>query len=97
MEYFTIDFVLLILVLAAALFLIWSTYFGCENFSNITGSVTGDGTPGFRNKNLFPPNSTQPNIDYQDYLDNSSGYNSATRGYSNPYYADSVAAGLDTN
>lgn len=46
---------------------------------------------------LTPPNSTQPNVDYQDYLNEVSGYDSGTRGYSNPIYAADVAAGLDTN
>ncbi len=46
---------------------------------------------------LSPPNSTQPNVDYQDYLNEISGYDSGTRGYSNPFYAANVAVGLDTN
>ncbi len=51
------------------------------------------------NKLLYirPPNPSQPNVDYQDYLNEVSGYDSATRGYSNPFYAANVAAGLDTN
>ena len=46
---------------------------------------------------LSPPNSTQPNADYQDWLNEVSGYDAGTRGYSNPVYAADVAAGLDTN
>jgi len=46
---------------------------------------------------LSPPNTTQPNVDYQDYLNEISGYDSGTRGYNNPVYAANVAAGLDTN
>jgi hypothetical protein len=45
---------------------------------------------------LTPPNPTQPNVDYQDYLNEVSGYDAGTRGYSNPVYAANVAAGLDT-
>lgn len=46
---------------------------------------------------LTPPNPTQPNVDYQDYLNELSGYDAGTRGYFNPIYADDVAMGLDTN
>ena len=46
---------------------------------------------------LTPPNSTQPNVDYQDYLNEVSGYDAGTRGYNNPLFAIGVAAGLDTN
>lgn len=46
---------------------------------------------------LTPPNPSEPNIDYQNYLDTVSGYNSGSRGYSNPVYAADIAAGLDTN
>lgn len=46
---------------------------------------------------LTPPNSLEPNIDYQDYLNEVSGYDSGTRGYNNPIYAMNVANGLDTN
>jgi hypothetical protein len=46
---------------------------------------------------LTPPNPTQPNVDYQDWLNEVSGYDSGTRGYDNPVYAADVAAGLDTN
>ena len=46
---------------------------------------------------LAPPNPTQPNVDYQDWLSEVSGYDSGTRGYDNYAYAADVAAGLDTN
>lgn len=46
---------------------------------------------------LTPPNPTQPNVDYQDWLNEVSGYNAGTRGYDNYSYAADVAAGLDTN
>ncbi len=46
---------------------------------------------------LTPPNPLEPNVDYQDWLNEVSGYDSGTRGYDNPYYAANVAAGLDTN
>lgn len=51
------------------------------------------------NKMLYftPPNSAQPDIDYQDYLNEVSGYDAGTRGYNNLTYATDVAAGLDTN
>lgn len=45
---------------------------------------------------LIPPNSTQPDLDYQDYLNEISGYDSGTRGYDNLTYAVNIAAGLDT-
>lgn len=46
---------------------------------------------------LSPPNSSQPNVDYQDWLNEVSGYDAGTRGYDNYAYAADVAAGLDTN
>ena len=46
---------------------------------------------------LTPPNPSEPNIDYQDYLNEVSGYDAGTRGYNNPLYAVKVASGLDTN
>lgn len=46
---------------------------------------------------LSPPTPTEPNVDYQDWLNEVSGYDSGTRGYYNPVYAADVAAGLDTN
>ena len=46
---------------------------------------------------LTPPNPTQPNVDYQDWLNEVSGYDAGTRGYDNLAYAADVAAGLDTN
>ncbi len=45
---------------------------------------------------ITPPNSTEPNVDYQDYLNEISGYDGASRSYNNPYYANAVASGLDT-
>jgi len=54
----------------------------------------------FRNYNydmiVERPYSYEPDVDYQAYLNTVSGYNSGTRGYSNPYYAQQVASGLDT-
>ncbi len=46
---------------------------------------------------LNPPNPTELDVDYQDDLNEISGYDSATRGYNNPLYALNVAANLDTN
>lgn len=46
---------------------------------------------------LTPPNPSQPNIDYQNWLDEVSEYDAGTREYNNPVYAEDVAAGLDTN
>lgn len=46
---------------------------------------------------LSPPNTDQPNVDYQDWLNEVSGYDSGTRGYDNYTYAADVASGLDTN
>jgi hypothetical protein len=68
-----------------------------EKFESDFASANIGDVQQFKNQYYEMPNSTQPNIDYQDYLDNSSGYNSATRGYNNPHYAKSVAAGLTTN
>jgi hypothetical protein len=45
---------------------------------------------------IMPPDSTEPNVDYQDYLNEISGYDGASRSYNNPYYAQAIAAGLDT-
>lgn len=47
-------------------------------------------------KNIMPPYPTEPDVDYQDYLNEISGYDSGSRSYQNPYYAQAVAAGLDT-
>jgi hypothetical protein len=46
---------------------------------------------------LNPPNNSESDIDYQDYLNEVSGYDSGTRGYNNPVYASKIAAGLNTN
>jgi hypothetical protein len=46
---------------------------------------------------LRPPNPLQPDVDYQDNLNEVSGYDSGTRGYNNPYFAAKIAADLDTN
>ncbi len=97
MEYYIIDFLLLFLILITSLLLIGSTYYKCKNFSEFFGNIVGDKTTNFVNEYLFPPNSTQPNVDYQDYLNKTSGYDSGTRSYNNPFYAQSVASGLDTH
>ena len=41
---------------------------------------------------LYPPD-----LDYQDDLNEISGYDSGTRGYNNYLYAKQIAADLDTN
>jgi hypothetical protein len=52
----------------------------------------------YSNQNLnVVPQPNQSDIDYQAYLNNISGYDSATRGYYNPYYAQEIARELDTN
>jgi hypothetical protein len=40
---------------------------------------------------------TQSDIDYQDDLNVISGYDGATRSYNNPFYAQQIASGLDTD
>lgn len=95
-----------VIVLLLALVTIYLTKFfegfeGFEGFrvfnsnSNVYESIDGI----VPNKMLYftPPNSTQPDIDYQDYLNEVSGYDAGTRGYNNLTYAADVAAGLDTN
>lgn len=93
------NFVFVLLFLLVVIYLIgfMNTNEGFRSVdSNIYGNVNGDST---RNKILYlsPPNPNQPNIDYQDYLNEVSGYDAGTRGYDNPYYANNVASGLDTN
>lgn len=69
-----------------------------ENFRGVNSNIY-ESINAVPNKLLYltPPNPYQPNVDYQDYLNDVSGYDSATRGYYNPVYANDVAAGLDTN
>lgn len=50
----------------------------------------------WKQKYIEQPYPTEPNVDYQDYLNEISGYDGATRSYNNPYYAQTVADGLDT-
>ena len=45
---------------------------------------------------ILPPYPTEPDVDYQAYLNSISGYNGATRSYSNPIYAQQIANDLDT-
>ena len=66
------------------IFVIWFHYFGykSETFLNI-------------NDYAFIPFLYRPQLHYFD--DTPSGYDSSTRSYYNPYFAQQVAQGLDTN
>lgn len=87
-------------ILLVVLVIIYLTEFikSNENFYNVNSNIY-ESVGIIPSKLLFlnPPNSTQPNVDYQDYLNEISGYDSGTRGYNNPIFAANVAAGLDTN
>jgi len=88
---FVIILVIIIIIFYASKFI--EQFNISQNLNNQYGKI----------KFLIPPNSTQQiqpiqsDIDYQDYLDNISGYDSATRTYDNPFYAQKIASQLDTN
>ena len=94
------NFVILLLILLVIIYLSGciqnhkNEEFTLNPYSNIYESV--DIVP---SKMLYlrPPSPLEPNVDYQDYLNEVSGYDSGTRGYNNPVYAVDIAAGLDTN
>lgn len=91
-----------VIVLLAALVVIYLTKFIDDNegfrvFNSNSNIYESIGTVPNKMLYLTPPNPTQPNVDYQDWLNEVSGYDAGTRGYDNLAYADNVAAGLDTN
>jgi hypothetical protein len=61
--------------------------------SNIYSNVSTRENP--YSRYIMPPLPTEPDVDYQAYLNTVSGYNSASRSYNNPFYAQSIARGLD--
>ena len=94
------NFVICLLIIFVVFYLITHVKIHInEPFINLSSKHNIYESIGVPNKILYlsPPNSTQPNVDYQDYLNEVSGYDAGTRGYNNPYYALGVAAGLDTN
>lgn len=91
-----------VIILLVALVVIYLTKFigndeGFRVFNSNSNIYESIGTVPNKMLYLTPPNPTQPNVDYQDWLNEVSGYDAGTRGYSNPVYAVDVAAGLDTN
>lgn len=87
--------VILLILIVAGIYLYFCTR--NENFSTSAGASPKSNFLPINSQYFVPPNPDQPNIDYQDYLNNTSGYDSGTRGYFNPKYAQTIAAGLDTN
>ena len=89
-------FVILLIVILIFIYFLKQNIFR-ENFKstdNIYQSINMDPLK----KNIIQsPYSTEPNVDYQAYLNSISGYDGATRSYSNPFYAQQIASGLDTN
>ena len=80
----------LIILLILILCVIWVHYYGykTELFFNMNNFVN-------MNKFAQIPFIYRPQLNYFD--DTPSGYDSATRSYYNPYFAQQVAQGLDTN
>lgn len=94
------NFIILLIVLLAIIYLFeFMSKENNEGFRNSYSNIYASVDRGVPDKLLYlrPPNPLQPNIDYQDYLNDISGYDSGTRGYDNPIFAAGVAAGLDTN
>jgi hypothetical protein len=93
------NFVICLLILLVVIYLTGFMKNNNEKFTLNPNSNIYESIGVVPNKLLYltPPSPLQPNVDYQDYLNEVSGYDSGTRGYSNPYYAANVAAGLDTN
>lgn len=93
------NFVIILLVFLVVLYVV--RYFEKNEFfgnydSNIYESI-GSGIVPSKMLYFSPQNNSISDIDYQDYLNEVSGYDSGTRGYNNLNYAVDVAAGLDTN
>lgn len=92
-------FIVILLIAIAVIYFINSTI--KDNFIMIDPNIylnTGFNEPidKFRSKFIQPPYPTEPDVDYQAYLNSISGYNGASRSYVNPIYAQQIAAGLDT-
>ena len=89
---------ILIIILIVILIIIFATNRYSEQFNYVDSNIYENiSNSPIKLRFLSPPYSSQPNIDYQNYLDTVSGYDSASRSYNNPFYAQNVAAGLDTN
>lgn len=87
--------VILLILIVVGIYLYFFT--SNENFSTSAGSLPKSNFLPINSQYFVPPNPNQPDIDYQDYLNNTSGYDSGSRGYFNPKYAKTIASGLDTN
>ena len=92
------NFVICLLVILVVIYLM-NTFGNNEGFRVNSNNNIYESIGVVPNKMLYlsPPNSTQPDVDYQNWLNEVSGYDSGTRGYTNPIFAANVAAGLDTN
>lgn len=88
---------LLIILVIIYLFDFMNINEGFANNSSKTNIYKSVGLTPNKMLYLSPPNTDQPNVDYQDWLNEVSGYDSGTRGYDNYTYAADVASGLDTN
>jgi hypothetical protein len=90
------NFVICLLVLLVVIYL--TGFISKEGFNNSNNNIYESvGIVPSKMLYLTPPNPLQPNVDYQDYLNEVSGYDAGSRGYTNPLYAKNIAAGLDTN
>ena len=96
-----VNFIICLLVLLSVIYLFdFMIINKSERFINLSSKTNVYESIGVvPNKMLYltPPNPTQPDVDYQDWLNEVSGYDSGTRGYDNYAYATNIAAGLDTN
>ena len=91
-----INFVILLIIILIIIFLLKQNIFK-ENFKSLDNLYLNISRDPLKKQIISPPYPTEPNVDYQGYLNSISDYDSATRSYFNPYYAQQVAAGLDTN
>jgi hypothetical protein len=94
------EMVILLFVIVIMVVICVFTYYGFENFSSMDqqyASVPRMMSPKLQMTGNGMPLTSQPDIDYQSYLNSMSGYDSATRGYDNPYFTQNVMDGLDTN
>jgi hypothetical protein len=94
---FVICLLVLLVVIYLSGFMIINKSEGFINSSSKSNIYESIGVVPSKLLYLTPPNPTQPDVDYQDWLNEVSGYNAGTRSYDNYAYAADVAAGLDTN
>ena len=78
---------ILTLIIILVIFYLYNKNYDTENFNQYAQ---------LNRYQSLKPYTTEPNIDYQNYLNENSGYDGATRSYYNPYFAKTVADGLDT-